>query len=273
MADLPAILSPSAAGTYRQCPRRWKHRYVDKLPDPPGEAALVGTFAHRVLELLCDEPPDQRTADRARALAREVWPQISAHPDYRGLGLADDAQREFRWKSWQAIEGLWQLEDPAGIDVRATEQRLSTVVAGVPFRGVVDRLDDDGDTLVVTDYKSGRPPRAADRQKSLDQVLLYAAAVEAETGERPGRARLLYLGREIIETTVDDGALDGATGRLAGTWSDLGGDCAGDTFATSPGPLCGWCPYAGICSDGQAEIKRRLAAGRMRTDAPALALI
>ncbi|HBL08687.1 MAG TPA: hypothetical protein DDZ64_06390, partial [Acidimicrobiaceae bacterium] len=28
---------------------------MDHLADPPGEAALLGTFAHRVLELLCEE--------------------------------------------------------------------------------------------------------------------------------------------------------------------------------------------------------------------------
>jgi hypothetical protein len=77
MADLPRYFSQTAAGTYRQCPLRWKYRYIDKLPDPPGEPALVGSFAHRVLELLCDEPADARTTDRARQLAKEVWdPEI-----------------------------------------------------------------------------------------------------------------------------------------------------------------------------------------------------
>ena len=41
----PPRLSPSGAGTFEQCPRRWRHRYVDRLPDPPGEAALAGSFA------------------------------------------------------------------------------------------------------------------------------------------------------------------------------------------------------------------------------------
>ena len=80
MAELPRFFSPSAAGTYRQCPLRWKFRYIDKLPDPPGEAALVGTFAHRVLEHLCDESADARTTDRAKELAGEAWRSISMPP-------------------------------------------------------------------------------------------------------------------------------------------------------------------------------------------------
>ena len=69
MAALPRFFSVSAAGMYKQCPRRWKHRYVDKLPDPPGEAAVVGTFAHRVLEILCDKDSESRTIEEAKKIA------------------------------------------------------------------------------------------------------------------------------------------------------------------------------------------------------------
>ena len=74
MANLPRSFSVSAAGMYKQCPRRWKHRYVDKIPDPPGEAALIGTFAHHVLEMLCEKDPEQRTIEEAKKIARDTWP-------------------------------------------------------------------------------------------------------------------------------------------------------------------------------------------------------
>ena len=37
---LPRHLSPSSASAFEQCARRWKLRYLDRLPDPPGAAAL-----------------------------------------------------------------------------------------------------------------------------------------------------------------------------------------------------------------------------------------
>ncbi|MBT4655904.1 MAG: PD-(D/E)XK nuclease family protein [Actinobacteria bacterium] len=273
MAALPKFFSPSASNTYQQCPLRWKFRYVDKLPDPPGVPALVGTFAHRVLELLCEEPAPQRTSARAKELARQVWPEISGHKDFQALDLNDEEQRDFRWRSWKAIEGLWDLENPSEVDVLSTEKRMRTELSGVPFMGIIDRLDQAQDGTVVTDYKSGKPPRVADRDHALEQILLYAAAVEAESGERPVRGQLLYLGKETLETEVTADRLADCTGQLASIWSSLNKDCAADTFAASPGPLCGWCPYAGRCEDGAKEIKRRLAAGRMRQDAPALKLI
>ena len=141
------------------------------------------------------------------------------------------------------------------------------------FYGIVDRLDGDGDGLVITDYKSGKAPRSADRPKSLDQVLLYAAAVEDSMGERPDRARLLYLGAEILETAVSDDLLASTTSRFAEAWHEVGAACSDDRFNTRPGPLCGWCPYADLCDDGRAEVERRVSAGRMRDDAPARALL
>ena len=85
------------------------------------------------------------------------------------------------------------------MEVRATEQRLEVELCGVPFVGIVDRVDHGPDGLVITDYKSGQPPRPAQVEEKLDQVLLYAGAVAAATGEQPTRARLLYLGATIIE--------------------------------------------------------------------------
>jgi putative RecB family exonuclease len=271
MAELPRFFSPSAAGTYRQCPLRWKFRYIDKLPDPPGEAALVGTFAHRVLEHLCDESADARTTDRAKELAGEAWRWISDRRDFSALDLDAAAQLEFRWKAWSAIEALWQLEDSAHVTVRSTEQRISTTLDGVPFRGVIDRLDEADDGLVVTDYKSGKPPRNDRRNEALAQVLLYAAAIESETGERPVRARLLFLGgsRGIVETRVDDERMHTTTGNLTATWTALGADCANDSFEPSAGPLCGWCPYVDRCETGADEVRRRAAAGRLKPEAPA----
>jgi putative RecB family exonuclease len=274
VAALPSHLSPSSAGTYSQCARRWRFRYIERLPDPPGEAALTGTFAHRVLELLFQLPPAERTVDQARRLARDVWPQTEAHPDYEALGLDDTAARQFRWRGWRAIEGLWELEDPGSIHVEATEQQMITALGEVPFRGIVDRLDRQPDgSLAVTDYKSGRAPSPRFRSDRLAQVLLYAAAVEQATDERPRRARLLYLGQRVVDIEVTDAVLEPVVDTLHGTWASLQRACATDDFAPSPGALCAWCPYADRCAEGSAEIRRRHELGVLTDTAPALRLL
>ncbi|MXW96202.1 MAG: PD-(D/E)XK nuclease family protein [Acidimicrobiaceae bacterium] len=253
----PERLSPSGAATFEQCPRRWRFRYVDRLPDPPGEEALIGTFTHRVLEHLMQRHPGRRTKDDARRIARASWPEMSGSDDYRDLELDDEQALEFRWKAWRAIEGLWELEDPSGVEVQATEQQLSVTLDGVPFRGVVDRVESEPDGLVISDYKSGRAPTPRYAPSRLQQVLLYAAAVAAETGEQPVRARLLYLGQKIVATGVTPVELGGAVEQLKSTWDAIGDACHADDFSAQPGPLCGYCPYVERCTEGQTENLRR----------------
>lgn len=273
-AGPPPYLSPSSASTFRSCAKRWKFRYVDRLADPAGEAALAGTFAHRVLEVLLDEPPDQRTTERAKEIARAVWPETQGDPDFVALELNDTEERRFRWLGWTAIEGLWRLENPADVALVATEQKVDTHLGTVPFRGIVDRLErESADTsagLVVSDYKSGRAPSPRFQQDKLDQVLLYAAAVEAENGERPKAARLLYLGQCIVQTEVTSELLDASISALTQTWSAIHVAVETKTYEPSPGPLCGWCPYAGQCEEGLAELELRQLSGRIRSSAPSL---
>ncbi|MCC6433869.1 MAG: PD-(D/E)XK nuclease family protein [Acidimicrobiales bacterium] len=266
----PRHLSPSSAVVFEQCPRRWRFRYLDRLPDPPGEAALVGTFVHRILERLLGEVPAERTVERARAIAAEEWPAHRDQAEVAALGLDADGVRRFKWQVWQAVNGLWHLEDPTGVEVVATEQRLDVQLGAVPFLGVLDRVDATADGVVVSDYKSGRAPGGAYVADKLEQVLLYAAAWRADSGTQPKRARLLYLGARSIEIEVTADRLDQAVGRLHERWDALNDCVRCERFEPRTGPLCAWCPFAAQCPEGSREIRRRLDAGLVPPHAPAV---
>lgn len=269
----PRHLSPSSASLYQQCPRKWRHRYIDRLPDPPGEPALVGTFAHLVLEHLLQMPAGQRSQEAAKKLARDHWHEVESDDDYQALSLTDEQAKAFRWKAWEAIAGLWALENPDETEVHATEHEVQVDISGVPFRGIVDRVDLVNDSLVITDYKSGKAPSDRFRHRPLKQVLLYAAAIEASFGQRPLGARLFYLGQRTLGVRVTPSNLGAAVHELASTWSALNNDCERNEFDTSTGPLCAWCPFLAECPDGQQEVVTRNEAGSVRADAPGLAIV
>ena len=266
---VPKHLSPSSASSYRECARRWKFRYVDRLPDPPGEAAITGTFAHMVLERVMQEPVENRTVNRAKELAREVWPDLENSRDYRSLALDDQASRNFRWNGWKAIEGLWDLEDPREVKVAATEQDVRIEINGVPFRGIIDRVDETEDGLVITDYKSGKAPSERFASSYATQILLYAAALTQLEGHKPAKARLLYLGQKVVEVEITDESLADALDELRTTWLAIMESCISLEFEASTGPLCGWCPFVAQCPEGTAEVLHRDKIGKLRSDAPA----
>ncbi|MCY3631732.1 MAG: PD-(D/E)XK nuclease family protein [bacterium] len=267
---VPKHLSPSSASSYRECARRWKFRYVDRLPDPPGEAAVTGTFAHMVLEKLMQEPVEHRTVDRAKELAREAWPTMENSRDYRSLDLDENASRNFRWNGWKAIEGLWELEDPGKVRVASTEQDVRVEINGVPFRGIIDRVDETDEGLVVTDYKSGKAPSERFSSNYSTQMLLYAAALTELEGRKPAKAQLLYLGQKVVEVEITDENLAEAVDELRTTWLAIMESCISQEFEASVSPLCGWCPFVAQCPEGTEEVLRRDKMGKMRADAPAL---
>lgn len=269
----PRHLSPSSSNLYQQCPRKWKHRYIDRLPDPAGEPALVGTFAHLVLEHLMQLPAGQRTQDAAKKLARTHLREIEQEDDYAALALTQEQSKAFRWKAWEAIAGLWALENPDETEIHATEHEVQVDINGVPFRGIIDRVDVIDDALVISDYKSGKAPPDRFRNRPLKQVLLYAAAIEASIGQRPIGARLLYLGQRTLGVRVTPKNLDESVGELTNTWSSLTANCETGEFAATTGPLCAWCPFVAACPEGQAEVVRRNESGSVRADAPGLAIV
>lgn len=273
MAERPPYLSPSSAAAFEQCARRWRFKYVDRQPEPSGQAALVGSFAHRVLELVCGLPPVHRTLDQAKALAKETWSDFAADDDYVALDLGDDEARAFRWQAWLAVTGLWELEDPARVEVVATEQKVAVDLGPVPFVGIIDRVDRFGGRLVVTDYKSGTLPGARWRSDKIQQVMLYAAALTRSGGEQPDRARLLYLGQRILDVNVTDRRVEEAEGELAQTWDAITSACDSDHFEPRTGVLCGWCPFVDQCPEGRQELAQRAEEGRLPAHAPAAALV
>ena len=273
MVELHRHLSPSSASSFDQCRKRWRFKYVEGLREPSGVAALAGSFAHRVLELLCDLPAKHRSVDQAKALAREVWPEFKTDPDFQALELDDADSREFRWKAWLAVSGLWKLEDPARVEVVSTEQRVKVKLGEVPFMGIIDRVDRIDGSLVVSDYKSGSIPKVQWRDDKVLQVMLYAAALQATTGEQPSQARLLYLGQQIIEEAVTDTRIENATSQISSTWSNINTACQNDDFPADTGPLCGWCPFVDRCSEGQTEVEKRGSQGRLSASAPAVEIL
>ncbi len=251
--SMPRYISPSAAGTFRRCPARWRYRYVDRLPDPPGRPALLGTFVHRILEELLELEPDRRSPEEARVVARRVWPEMASSADFAALGLDEGEQRRFRWDGWHLMEAYFRMEDPAAVRVVHNEQRVRAVLEGVPFMGIIGRGGRIGDDIVVTDYKTGKAPTARYEGERLEQVLLYAAALAAN-GSEPGRARLMYLGNRTIEVEVSEEGTSQVVEALAGTWAELTESVGADEFPTRPGRQCSWCPYAEVCPDGRLQL-------------------
>lgn len=224
-------------------------------------------------------PPEERTQENARERATKTFKITRLTPEFRNLELTDEEIRSFKHQAWQAITGLWALENPEEVAVASTEQHLKVDVRGVPFRGYIDRVDESPEGLVVNDYKSGKPPsqewidqsRRHVEDKHLFQVMLYSAAIAEETGASPAAARVLYIGeqKQVSEESVTEEKLADVTDRLLHTWEALASDLRRRKFDPNPSPLCGWCPFVSHCEEGQMKVLELADAGKLKKEAPA----
>ena len=194
-----AALSPSSIATWKQCPKRFFYEKILRLETEPGLEAVCGSFVHEVLEYLMDLPPSERHPDAARRVASARWATFATDPASRfgELGLDAAGILEFKRRAWTGITGYFAIENPALVDVVATEQQMQAELAGAPIFGIVDRLERAGDRLVVSDYKTGKAPKWQDEiDEKLEQLHLYAAMLDA-LGTPVSTLRLLFVSPQL----------------------------------------------------------------------------
>ncbi len=246
---VPTSLSPSRVSSFTSCPMQFRFSSIEKLPEPPSVATTRGTIVHRALELLFVRPAAERTADRLERSLEQALAEYAEHPDYVGLRLDPDAADEFATTCRSLTARYLDMEDPSTVRDIGLELRMEAQVGSLTLRGIIDRLelDDDGE-LVVTDYKTGRPPSGNYEQKSLAGVHFYSFLCERVLGRRPARIRLMYLSTgETIETVPSAQSVRFITTRTAAVWNAIERACVTGDFRPRPGRLCDYCAFRAWC--------------------------
>ena len=243
---LPAAVSPSQVSTFQQCGLKYWFVQVRGWREPPSQATAVGTLVHDSFEDLYRLPAPERTPDTAQELLRNRANLMREDPQFEPL-LGNKAAAAHARLS---VEGLYQLEEPTQlqIDPEGLERVLMADVAGVPFSGRLDRMTTDG-VVRITDYKT--TPRAQGPSKlpnALRQLLLYAAAVHADTGTAVEEVELLYPAvPQRVRRPVYPAALQRAVDEfVAMRESTIHSALTGDWNAVT-GPLCNYCPFSRWC--------------------------
>lgn len=248
--ELPSSLSPSKVSTFQDCALAFRFSAIDHLPQPPSAPAVKGTLVHRALELLFCEPATQRTPTRAQDCLVDAMAELSADPEYIGLGLDDVAAEAFFSDASAMLARYFRLEDPTEISPIGIELRLEVALGDLRLRGIIDRLelDDDGE-LVVTDYKTGRVPSEQQERARLGGVHFYAFMCEQLFGRRPARVQLMYLGAtpQVITATPTEQSTRGLERKVLAIWAAVERACERENFAPKPSKLCDWCAYRAYC--------------------------
>ena len=273
---VPRSLSPSKVSAFTDCALAFRFSVIDRLPEPPSAAATKGTLVHAALERLHLLPPSERTIDAALSCLADAAGDLRDDPEYVGLDLTGDDESAFHAEAAQLVRNYFRLEDPRTVRAIGLELMLTAEVDGLPLRGIIDRLELDGEGgLVVTDYKTGSAPSTQYERKRLSGVHIYSLLCEQLLGRRPSRVQLLYLRDPLaLITEPSDRSTRGTRRTLGAVWQAVERACNREDFRPQPSRLCEWCSFRAYCPafGGDPADARELAERRAAGSEPQLAL-
>ncbi|MBQ3667171.1 MAG: PD-(D/E)XK nuclease family protein, partial [Elusimicrobiaceae bacterium] len=164
--------SYSKMGMYKECPQKYKFRYVHMIPELPKYYFAFGSVLHSVMEFIYD-PSRQFFPTLAEALVyfdnewnKTTWEQKGyASVDKELAGYAE-GRRE--------IEAYYAKNASTFVHPLSVEMRSTLEIDGLSLISILDRLDYLGDGLVkILDYKTGKTV-----QREPDQLYMYQKVVE-----------------------------------------------------------------------------------------------
>ena len=243
-------LSPSRAGDFKTCPQLFKFRAIDKIPTPPTVYQARGTTAHLALERLFALPADERTPERLYDLFRTSWVELKPG-EFADLFSDEAEERAWGIESLEILARYFALEDPARLEPRAREMDMTETIGHMTIRGILDRMEEGPDGLIITDYKTGKAPPERYAISAFFALKIYALLIRIREGVTPVSLKLMYLGGDkgptVYEIPVNDAQLDAMERHLEALWSAIERAIERETFPPRPGPLCNWCSYRDIC--------------------------
>lgn len=244
-------LSPSRANDYMQCPLLFRFRVIDRLPEPPSEAAARGTLVHSVLERLYDAPAAERRLDAARAMLPEAWEELqAADPRYAELFTSSEEVTAWLSSAGDLVGTYFTLEDPTRLEPRERELYVETELDGGPLlRGIVDRLDvAPGGEMRVVDYKTGRSPKPGFESSAYFQMRFYGLVLWRSRGEIPRMLQLVYLGDgQVLRHTPREAELVMTERRIRSVWAGIEATARSGDWRARPSALCPWCAHRSLC--------------------------
>jgi RecB family exonuclease len=239
-------ISYSRFDTYQRCEAKYFYTYILKQRGGPNAYSLLGNVVHSVLENKYDGP-----AIQLPDLLEEYKIQLDTQdPD----GMITDQLVE---AGVEMLEDFVSSHQGIPVQIHSREMEFGIVVGRAFIRGFIDRVDIEGDTVKITDYKSGKKEVTYKDVPSNLQLGIYALAAKKMFPDKTIHAELFYLRSERHKGhTFTDKELDEVEQRVIAATEEL---INRRSFRYTGTPnACYWCDFAkdGTCSWGANNAGR-----------------
>lgn len=256
-------LSWSGLNAYKQCPRRFKFRYIDKAPEERTASALLyGGAIHRAVERIHESRLSGEKVPSVVALLKEfeaAWeenakqkPHISYSKGEDAPALRDLAQRTLSAYRKHVVESRVGRTEVLAIEEPARFQILKDGDAP-PIEARLDLVEKSGDSIIITDFKTSRNSwNDAKIIEHLGQVVLYGHAVmpmvrDFNAKRVVTRFVVLTKGKSPKVQVLEPRPEQADVVRLKETVSDVWGGIKNNVFPRNESWACKNCPFRTVC--------------------------
>ena len=232
------FVSFSQLDMFKTCPLQYKYRYILQIQTPPNHAFTFGQSIHNTLR----DFERMAILNKDKATLEELLKIYENNFDPSGYESKEHREKRFEqgkdYLKTYFEKGRKLLGNPKFI-----EEKFRMLIDGTPFVGVIDRVDETDEGVVIVDYKTGE----AREQEKVDkdaQLTAYAIAAKEVLKLNPVKLCLYFFeDAEIVATTRDEHDLIVAKKDIAETV----GKIKEGEFPAKVGPLCKYCSYNSIC--------------------------
>ncbi len=164
--------SYSKMGMYKECPQKYKFRYVHMLPEKPKYYFAFGSALHAVMEFIFNPArPQFPTLPQALDFFDSTWSKTSF--EQKGYSSAEKELEGYA-EGRRILESYYaknaaHFEHPLCVETKSTLE-----IDGLNLISILDRMDYLGDGKIkILDYKTGKTV-----QREPDQLYMYQKVVE-----------------------------------------------------------------------------------------------
>lgn len=192
-----SIYSFSQTQTFVQCPRKYQYKYVDKIKEKEFESSpdlILGHSVHAALEWMYNQINIFKIPNKDELLAKfkeQRESEIAEATKEKPLQLkGEQTLEDYIRRGIHYLSTYYDKYSPfEGISVVATEASIifdlnpclpqagSTLAKedknGIKFRGFIDRLDKEGETFIINDYKTNKNLPPESKEEYREQLTLY----------------------------------------------------------------------------------------------------
>jgi len=155
-------ISVSRVKLYEECPRKYRYQYIDKLPQKKKSYFILGSFVHKVLERCIRYII---SGDNIKDAMRSAFQHTRQDTPVTDVMLQE-------LKPW--LRDFMQTWNSDGAVPMKAEANFNFVLEDrFRVRGIIDRIDRNGDEVHVIDYKTSRSAQRLDEF----QLAVYGAAL------------------------------------------------------------------------------------------------